>query len=51
MRLTEKEKEILMIALTILKEESESLLEEQPRFRSMKENVNVCTHLIEKLKK
>lgn len=51
MKLTEKEKEILLVALTILKEESEELLVEQPRYRGMKENVKVCTHLIKKLKK
>jgi len=50
MKLTEKEKELIVHALQIVKKDYEDLLEYQPKFKTLKPSIDMCNNIIKKIK-
>jgi hypothetical protein len=50
MKLTEKEKELIVHALDVLRKEYEELLDYQPKFKTLKPSIDMCNQLINKIK-
>jgi len=50
MKLTEREKELIVHALHIVKKDYEDLLEYQPKFETLKASIDMCNNIIKKIK-
>jgi len=50
MKLTEKEKQLIVHALEIVKKDYQDLLEYQPKFKTLKADIDMCNQLINKIK-
>ena len=50
MKLTDEEKKIIVYALDVLKKEYEDLLIYQPKFKTLKTDIDMCNKLIKKIK-
>jgi len=50
MKLTDEEKQLIVHALQIVKKDYEDLLEYQPKFKTLKANIDMCKQLINKIK-
>lgn len=50
MKLTDEEKKLMAYALDVLKKEYEDLLIYQPKFKTLKADIDMCNKLIKKIK-
>jgi len=50
MKLTEREKELIVHAIHIVKKDYEDLLEYQPKFKTLKASIDMCNNIIKKIK-